>query len=74
MTKPLATQIPDELLWVRDRSDLARRRRALALVDWCQRHGWRPTFAELEAERERRAAEHMTTDGTEPPEMEGDTQ
>lgn len=63
---PLAPLIPDELLWVADRSDHARRRRAHDLLDWCERHGWRPTFAELEDERRRRSEEHITRDGTVP--------
>lgn len=67
---PLAAAIPDELLWVGDRSDPARRRRAHDLLDWCQRHGWRPTFAELDAERDRRAAEHTQCDGTGPSQTE----
>lgn len=56
---PKLAQIPPEYLWLKARTDPSRAKRVRKLAKWCDAHGIRPTFAELEAERDRRRAEHL---------------
>lgn len=55
---PALSQVPDDLLFLGNRSVKARRRRALRLVAWLESRGWRPTALDLETERQRRATDH----------------
>lgn len=47
---PKLASIPEEFLWVHNRRDIKQSARARKLMKWCEEHGVRPTFAELEAE------------------------
>ncbi|YAL82848.1 hypothetical protein ACMYYO_13135 [Dermacoccaceae bacterium W4C1] len=53
-------RIPDRLLWTPHRSNAKRAARAQGLAEWCEREGIRPTFAELEQERQRRSEKENT--------------
>ncbi len=60
---PLMAQIPDELLWVHGRGSLERATRALKLRQWLEARGYRPTFAALEQERQRRRTTDANHEG-----------
>ena len=52
MTTPKLKQIPDHLLYRRAKGDP---HRARELIAWCEGNGCRPTWQDLEDERNRRA-------------------
>jgi len=51
---PLLAQVPDDLLHVERGDSNHRMKRAITLMRWFERRGYRPTFVQLEAERQRR--------------------